>query len=316
MNISPWLVRLTSREYVPMFGAIALWALVVMAVGMAEGMRLLAAFTMMRAVQLFTRMATLAALRRRNQAPDKIVRKSVRRVFRIQLASVAAGLLVMALLNGFLLAAGQRHLAALTALIAVGYPARHVLQMQRHSNVQLFLSSVNWVGAALVAPAVLLDWRAAEIAVMIGSREWIAALLSIIWSRRGEPSQKVSLEPITSAEIAGDTAIRARRAFAYLVGKALLGLVVPGAALIARTGRSFGIHHRLERFVPRHRPSFILFALGPAAVAGAIILWVPEPALLLIAALLMRVAAAAGSILIWSPYLDDGRADQPNGDEE
>jgi hypothetical protein len=52
--------------------------------------------------------------------------------------------------------------------------------------------------------------------------------------------------------------------------------------------------------VPTHPAVLALLAVGAALGSGALVRLVPEPALLVAAATLLRVTSAAGSILIWS----------------
>ena len=89
-------VRLAQREYLPMIGSIVMWGLVLTAIGHKDSLRLIAALTMMRSVQLFTRVPTRSALRQRFGAPLKIWRKSFKRARRVQLASMTAGIALIA----------------------------------------------------------------------------------------------------------------------------------------------------------------------------------------------------------------------------
>jgi hypothetical protein len=314
MSFKQRLISLTRREYLPMAGSAAMWALVVAAVGPADFWRLLAALTLVRSVQLLTRMPTLTGLRRRSQAPAKIVRKSAKRARWIQLGSLAAGLVVMAAVVGGVFAAGQPRWSVMIGLMAVGYPARNLLQSQPHCNERLFRIVVQWFGAALLVPAHVLDWGPLEIAFMIGLREWVAGLASLIWKRRTPESAAQSLTPLTAAEVAAVTVLRARRAFAYRASRALLALFLPGAGFLARTGRGLNMHSRLERILPRYRPGFIAVFTGAMLAAAFIIIWLPKPVLLLTASMLARVGAAAGSVLLWWPYLE--HADYADEDED
>ena len=68
------LKQLAWREYLPMAGLVALWAVIVAAIGHADAARLLAAVLFIRSCQLLTRMATTAALRQRMRAPKPVWR--------------------------------------------------------------------------------------------------------------------------------------------------------------------------------------------------------------------------------------------------
>lgn len=304
MTLRQRLINLTKREYLPMAGSAAMWWLVLVAVGPADFWRLLAALTIVRSVQLLTRMPTLTVLRRRSGATARIVRKSAKRAMLIQLGSLAAGLAVMATVLSGIVAAGQPGWAVLIGLMAVGYPARNLLQSQLHCNEQLFRIVVQWFGAALLVPAYFLDWGAYDIAFLIGLREWIAALASLIWNKPSSASADQIDTPITAAEVAAITVLSARRAFAYRASKALLALFLPGSGFLARTGRGLNLHNRLERLVPQYRPGFIAVFSGTILASCAILIWLPKPILLLTAAMVARVGAAAGSVLLWWPYLE------------
>ncbi|HEU0309724.1 MAG TPA: hypothetical protein VFR36_00700 [Sphingomicrobium sp.] len=316
MSFKQRLISLTQREYLPMLGSGVMWGLIFTAVGPADGWRLLAALTIVRSVQLLTRMPTLTALRRRSQAPARVVKKSARRALNIQLGSIAAGILVMAAVLSGVVAAGQPRWAMMIALAAVGYPARNLLQSQPHCNERLFRIVVQWFGAALLVPAHFLDWGVAEVAFIIGLREWVAGLASLIWKRRGRPGTSQSDEPITAAEVAAVTVLRARRAFTYRVSKALLALFMPGAGVLARTGRGLNLHARLDRLLPRYRPGFMVACMGSSAAAAAIVIWLPKPVLLLTASMLFRVGAAAGSVLVWWRYLEHADFHDVDEDED
>ena len=314
MSFKHRLISLTRREYLPMAGSGAMWGLILAAVGPADMWRLLAALTLVRSVQLLTRMPTLPALRRRSQAPSKVVRKSAKRARLIQLGSLIAGIAVLAVVLIGIAAAGQQRWAMMIALISVGYPARNLLQAETRTNERVFRIVVQWFGAALLLPAHLFDWGPAEIAFVIGLREWVAGLASLIWKRGDDASAVQNAAPLTATEVAAVTVLRARRAFTYRVSKALLALFMPGAGFLARTGRGLNLHSRLEKLLPKYRPGFIAAAAGPALAAAAIIIWFPRPALLLSAAMLARVGAAAGSVLLWWPYLE--HADYYDEDED
>jgi hypothetical protein len=316
MSLKQRLISLTQREYLPMLGSAAMWALVLAAVGAADSWRLLAALTIVRSVQLFTRMPTLPALRRRSRAPSKVARKSAKRARWIQAGSLAAGLAVLAAVLVGIIWAGQPRWAMMVGLMSIGYPARNLLQSQPQTNERLFRIVVQWVGAALLVPAHIFDWGPVEIAFMIGLREWVAGLASLIWKKRESPDSAQLDTPLTAAEVAAVTVIRARRAFTYRVSRALLALFMPGAGFLARTGRGFNLHARLERLLPQYRPGFIAAAAGSMLTAAAIVIWFPRPVMLLSASMFARVGAAAGSVLLWWPYLEHATYDDEDEDED
>jgi hypothetical protein len=108
-------------------------------------------------------------------------------------------------------------------------------------------------------------------------------------------------------EIADHSHASARRRFTYRVSKSLLKFVFgPFGSIAARTGRGFRMDRKLERFVPRTSASLGGLFLLLTTAAVALILIIPEPAVQLLAASLLRVGASAGNILIWSKL---GRGD-------
>lgn len=308
------LKRLATREYIPLLGSVLFWFLVAMAIGLPDAVRMLAALTFLRSVQLFTRMPTLKALRRRQKASSTVIRASVRRALQMQLYSFLATIFVLFLLLALLWSAGQSGIVVLILLMAVGQPVRNLLQAYRDCNFRMYRMSLHWFGAGLALLAYWRGWGALEIAFLIGLREWLAAVLTIIVKPDPRSKSKLGLGPITAREVGQITALRARRAFVYLLSKAVIGIAIPGASLITRTGRGLKVHHRLEGMMPRNLPGFYVLAFGPFSVAAAIVFLAPQPALLLVAALLTRVAAAAGSVLIWSPYLPP--LSEPDDDDE
>jgi hypothetical protein len=293
-----------------------MWGLVLTAIGHKDALRLIAALTMMRSVQLFTRVPTRTALRQRFRASAKVWKKSFRRARWIQLASMSAGLLLIALVVLGVSLAGQERWAMLIALMSVGYPVRNLLQAQPHVNAWLFTILVQWLGVALLIPAHVHGWGVYEIAFLVGAREWGASMGALIWKVGTKPGSATAETAFKVAEIGPVTALRARQAFTYRLGKILLGAFLPGTGLLARTGRGFNLHHKLERRLPHHRPSFFAISLGSLGIAAAIILWFPRPALLVVAATFARLAAAAGAVLVWWPYLDQIIADADEDEDE
>ena len=77
------LTQLAWREYLPMGATIAMWAVIVAAIGHADTARLLAAVTLIRAVQMLTKLATPLVLKRRLMAPKAIRRNHDRRPTRL-----------------------------------------------------------------------------------------------------------------------------------------------------------------------------------------------------------------------------------------
>ena len=114
------------REYLPMGATIAMWAVVVAAVGHADTARLLAATVFVRSVQLLTKMSTATSLKQRMAAPPGVRAQSKRFAITLQLACLAAALVLIVFLAEGMKAIGQHQIAAFLPFIALGMPARYL----------------------------------------------------------------------------------------------------------------------------------------------------------------------------------------------
>ena len=124
MNRKQQVKRLAWREYVPMGATIAMWAIIVAAIGHADAARLLAAITMMRAAQMLTKLATPLVLKRRLLAPMDIRRQAKRVALALQAGSFVITVLLVTALVLAMDAIGQDKIAAFIPYVAIGMPAR------------------------------------------------------------------------------------------------------------------------------------------------------------------------------------------------
>ena len=311
------IAELTSREYLPMAATIALWAVVVAAIGHADAARLLAAATMIRAIQLLTKFATSISLKRRLEAPKTIRRQAKRFAFNLQAAALAAALVMVALLSEALKAIGQHQVAAFFPFIALGMPARYLRFADVKTASPYYRLALACGGLAMVLLGWAAGWSAAALGFAFGAREWIA-YTALRWWPRAPRLAKVKLsEPLHFAEVARYSAILGRRLLTYRLSKSLLTLFGPFGSAAARTGRGLNWHKRIEPYVPHHFGGFVLFSLGTIGTAVFLALRSGEPAAMVGAAGLLQIgAAAANVVLLWNYLPAKGSEPLPEDDDD
>ncbi len=303
-------MRLSLAEYFPLILTIALWALIVVMIGHADTVRLLAATVAMRAVQMLTRLSTPMSLRVRLGAPRPIRRQAKRFALAVQLAAFAVNVVLVVLFVLALDAIGQQEIAMFLPLIAVGLPVRVLRNSDTHTNSPYFRLAMAGGGLAAVAGGWLAGLGPVGVALAFGAREWIAYAVIRWWPKAPHVSERPVAAPLGFAEVARNTAISGRRLLTYRISKVALTLFGPVGNVAARTGRGLNWHHKAEPFLPHRLSGFILFAL--AAIGGALFLAVRsgEPLAMVGAAGLTQLAAIATNIAMLWHYLPD-RAD-PN----
>jgi ABC-type Co2+ transport system permease subunit len=75
------------------------------------------------------------------------------------------------------------------------------------------------------------------------------------------------------------------------------------------------LDRRLDRFTPQGARTLLPVAVGSSAVAIGLVHWLPEPAMLVVAATFAGVATAAVNVLIWS-WLASGEPDPDDADQD
>jgi hypothetical protein len=171
---------------------------------------------------------------------------------------------------------------------------------------ELYQPLLAWIGVVLAGLVWLISREPAWFAAALAAREWVAIIVAGLIAKPRDPSPE-KVDRLHWREIADHSHTHSRRRFTYRVSKSLLKFVFgPLGSIAARTGRGFQLDRKLERFVPRHTASLSALFLLLSAGAVALILFVPKPAVQLLAASLLRVGASAGNILIWSKL---GRGD-------
>jgi hypothetical protein len=305
--LSPVFLRLVGREYLPMAGAILTWVVVASAVGHADAVRLISAVILVRAARTATMLDTGTAMRRRHGSPAKVYRKSMRRAIRLEIASLAAAAILLAGIVAWLFGIGQDRLAEMTALVAIGLPVRHFAPAAGgRRRIGLFQSALAWSGVAMVGLTAAAGFGAWTMAIALGVREWIALAFVLFPALHppADPEAKAAQTAVTWAEVAGITARRGRQRLTYRLGRIALGLLGPFGDALARTGRALGLHRRIERAAPRSIVLIALMAGGAAGLAFLLPFILEKPAVLLVSASLLRVAAAAANVLVWWSFGD------------
>lgn len=294
------IAELTWREYLPLGLTIALWAVIVAAIGHADAARLLAAVTFIRAAQMMTRLATSLSVRRRVEAPRAVRRQVSKLAVELQLAALIAGLVLVGATAEGLKALSQHQVAAFLPFVALGMPARYVRLADARTANPYFRLALGGSGLLTVVIAWAAGWDAAAMGFAFGAREWIAYAVLRWWPReRYKPRSPVN-EPLHFAEVARTSAVFGRRLLTYRITKTLLTVFGPFGNAAARTGRQLNWVRKIEPYVPHHLGGFVLFSVGLFAAAVAVLLHSGEPVAVLLASGLCQMAgAAANVVLLW-----------------
>jgi len=310
----PLVRRLAVREYLPLAGWLATWAMLGLALGHADAVRMFAANTFVQSLRNLCALEMTGTLARRIGIEEAFL-PSRKRALRIDLLVLLACLLVSALLAGFLDLRGMDVAAGMVLLIGLGIPARHpggVLAVRRDREVPWRLGTA---GTAVIGIALV--WQLGgnwwEAALVLGLREWGGLLATFLFGRRRPPASPPEPRVLTFDELAARTEASARRRLTYRMAKSVLGgLLGPFGTVIARTGRGARLDARVNRLIPRHRGGMAVLT----AVSGGTMLFflivAREPATLVFASAAARIAGSGASALIWwnyAKFLDDDEDD-------
>lgn len=295
--------RLAWREYLPLAAAAAMWAMVVIAIGAADAARLLAAVTFVRGIQLLTKCATPLSVKRRFEAAPEVRRSARRLAFNVQAFALIVGLLLVTLLVEVMKIAQQVEIAAYLPLIALGMPARYLRLSDVRAASPFYRLALAGGGAFMAALAWAGGWAVPLVALIFGTREWIAYAALRFWPRTAVSPRILRDDPLRFPEIAANSAIYGRRMLTYRLSKVLLAILGPLGNAAARTGRGLKWHRKIEPYVPHNLAGFILFTAG--AWAGAIFTAFRsgEPAAMVLAAGLFQVGTAAANVLLFWYWL-------------
>ncbi|WP_294007660.1 hypothetical protein, partial [Sphingomonas sp.] len=259
--------RLTFREYVPQAMTIALWAIIVLAIGHADTARLFAATVAMRAVPLLVRLSTASSLKARVGAPRDIRRQARNFAFTLQIVSLLLGLVIVALLYAALQSIGQRDVAVFLPLIAIGLPARALRYSDIRTDSPYFRLALAGGGLFAIAAGWAAGLGAIGIGLAFGAREWIALVIIRWWPKPAHVPTHPMDQPLEFAEVARNSAIGGRRLLTYRLTKVALAVFGPIGNFAARTSRGLNWTNRIEPYLPHRFAGFLIFALGTGAAA-------------------------------------------------
>lgn len=313
----PLVRRLTVREYVPLGAWLGTWAMLGLAIGHADAVRMFAANTFVQAIRNLCAMEMTATLARRVGLPA-LFGPSFRRALRIDGFVLLGCLAVVGLLAGFLWWRGMTVAAGSLALIAAGIPARNpggilVIRKDREIPWRLGASAMSVVGMLLVWQLGGSWWEAA---LVIAARDWAGLLATALFARPRQPAAEPATEVLQFAEVAARTEAAARKRLTYRMAKSVLGgLLGPFGTVLARTGRGARIDARISRMIPRHRGGMIVLTLVSSGIALFFLVVAREPSTLVLASAAARIGASGGSALLWWNYAAAVTDDEDDDDD-
>ncbi len=299
------LLRLSLREYLPALATIALWAIILIAIGHADTARLFAATVALRAIQVLTRMATAKSIKARAGAPAPIRKQAKRFARLVQLAVLAANVVLVAGLVYGLRAIGQHQVAFFLPLVAAGMPARILRYSDMRTDSPFFRLALSGGGLVMAA----LGWGAGlgamGMGLAFGMREWIAYGVIRYWPKAPHVPEHPTIEPLAFAEVGRNTAVSGRRLLTYRLTKIALTVFGPAGNFAARTGRGLNWHGKVEPYLPHRLSGFILIIVVATGVATLLVLRSGEPLAMVAAAGLMQIAGASANIALLWRFLPD-----------
>ncbi|MGI8932403.1 MAG: hypothetical protein ACR2FK_08510 [Sphingomicrobium sp.] len=297
--------RLAWREYFPLLMTIAMWAVILAAIGHADTARLFAAMVMVRAIQMLTRLSTAPGIKLRVGA-ERAVRRAAKRLARtVQAIALCVAMVVLVALMWALGRIEQGSLAAFLPLIAIGMPARALRFTDIRTDSPYFRLALAGGGLTMASLGWAAGWQAVAMGLAFGAREWIAYAVIRFWPKAPHVPQRPVTDPLDWPEIARASVISARRLITYRMTKVALAVFGPLGNFAARTGRGLNWHSRIEPHLPHRLPGFILFAMVTAGGAAFLAIWSGEPAAMIGAAGLMQLACIATNIALMWRYLPD-----------
>jgi hypothetical protein len=307
---------LLRREYLPMAATIAMWAVVVAAVGHADTARLLAATVFVRSIQLLTKMSTATSLKQRMAAPPEIRAQAKRFSINLQLSCLTVALLLILFLTEGMKAIGQHQIAAFLPFIALGLPARYLREADVRSVSPNSRLALTVCGLAIAAIGWAAGWGLAYFGLAFGLREWAAYAILRWWPRLPRPSKTEVAEPLGFAEVARRTSIIGRQLLTYRLTKSLLTIFGPFGTAAARTGRGLNLHKKIEPYMPHHFESFVLVSVGLLGGSLFLALRSGEPAAMVGSAGLAQIGGAITNVVLLWRYLPTRGAEAVADDDD
>ena len=302
--------RLAWREYLPLLCIVAMWGLILAALGHADTARLFAATLMVRAIQMLTRLSTAPSLKSRIAAEPGVRRAARRLALFAQGVALCVALLLVALLMLGMHRIGQWQIALFLPLIAVGMPAKVLRNTDTRTDSPYFRLALAGGGLATAALGWAAGWQAVGMGLAFGAREWIAYAALRLWPKPPPVPKRPTTQPLAWPEIARNSAISARRLITYRFTKIALAVFGPVGNVAARTGRGLKWHSRIEPYLPHRFSGFLLFVLATGGAGVFLAARSGEPAAMVAAGGLFQLAAAAANILLMWRHLPN--RDDPN----
>ena len=297
------------REYLPFTIRLASIAIVAVAVGHADTVRLIAAVIVGRAARALTSLDTsrLILLRRGSETTQRTA--DLRRAALLETICLGAELAVLGAFALALFLIGDGKSAILILAAAAGAPPEHFLFLARADRPRRVFRHVRPIAMiALVAlvsitsPAHVLNFVLA-----FAASRWIAVFAAMFGGAKPVTRGKQITSPFRWTDAARRTGTLGKRRIGYLIGKQILSAFLgPVGGIAARTGRGFRIHERSVPMVDRvgiHRLAIVSCIAFAAAAAGHAIF--VEPSTLILAAATARIAATAISTASWARYATD-----------
>lgn len=299
MTARALVTRLAIREYGPLVAVVLTWLAVAAAVGPADGVRLLAAVMLIRAVRALTAPAPLSPVRIRLGSLDGH-RQALRVSLAVEAVALAGALVALAALLALFSSLGQDKMLFLCLLASLAIPARSLMPLAAGRALgKIYRLTLTLVGLLLVAAGLVAGADIYVFALLFAARDWLALPIAFALAPAVERPEADS-SALGWREIAAYSHALGRRRAVYRFSKSFLqAFLGPFGGFAARTGRGMQFDRKLARFVPDHPAALGAVALAAATAAVALIVFFPEPVLLVVAASLLRSSAAAANVLLW-----------------
>ncbi|MDQ3245691.1 MAG: hypothetical protein M3Q52_02130 [Pseudomonadota bacterium] len=313
--------RVALREYVPLAALVLAWLAIGATVGPADAVRLLAALTFVRAARSLTVPGSIPPLRKRLRSGEHQA-QATRVVLLVEAIALPFAVLALGAIVALLWAADEARVAIMALLFAPALPVRFLIPLAaRRAFGKVYRPTIALVGLTLMGAGALLGADAYVFALLFAARDWLALGISYLLAPQLRPRRGVAgearIEELQWREVADHSYAKGRKLAAYRFGKTFLhALLGPFGTIAARTGRGLRMDKKFEPFVPRSTAALSLVALASATASIAIVLLVPEPALLVVAASLLRVSSASANVLIWGALSGNLNAVAPDDDDD
>lgn len=302
---------LALREYAPLAGWVATWAMIAAGAGLEAAVVLLAASQLTSAVRALVTVDTRAPLRRAFEGGGTLDSSGWRLVWAYEAGGI---LLSLAVLYGFAALLSQTSHAVLAGpllVMALGLPALYagpaIALLAARADIGIAYSIKAVAATAIVAAAVSLDFGLLGIAAALALRWWVGllAVLGLLLANRRRPKvEAAAAEPEIYRprwqEFAAQTSLVGQQRIAYRLVKILLsGLLGPVGSVLARTLRGTRTLQRIRM----RQPTMIALLAALLAASGGAAAWLLQgssnSARLILIGAFTRLGCIALSTLFW-----------------